>query len=167
MRSSRPGIVARPLGTARVIVVDVLMARVNRHPDVVHLAKHSAAPVINGMSDFNHPARSWATSPTAIENLPETKKIEDCKLAQPSATPRRCKSHLMFIASKMGMDFIALAPGRAVTETWRPSWSDSTWTSWPSPREGKVSGGTSPCLTTSSVSGRADFVYTDVAYGLY
>ena len=56
---------------ARVLAgyVDVLMARVFDHKHVVELAKWSEVPVINGLSDYNHPCQGMADALTIIERF--------------------------------------------------------------------------------------------------
>ncbi len=55
--------------------VDALMARVFAHNDVVELAKWSSIPVINGLSDFNHPCQGMADALTIQEKFGNLKGL--------------------------------------------------------------------------------------------
>lgn len=57
--------VARVLSTYN----DLIMARVFAHQDILDLAKYSSVPIINGLSDYNHPCQIMADALTIIEHL--------------------------------------------------------------------------------------------------
>ena len=48
---------------------DVVMARLYAHSDILELAEHSDVPVINGLTDFNHPCQIIADALTVEEVL--------------------------------------------------------------------------------------------------
>ncbi|MEN6410177.1 MAG: ornithine carbamoyltransferase [Anaerolineaceae bacterium] len=62
---------------ARVLsgMVDGIMARVFSHDHVLELAKWSSIPVINGLSDFNHPCQGMADALTIIEKFGNMKGL--------------------------------------------------------------------------------------------
>jgi ornithine carbamoyltransferase len=62
---------------ARVLsgYVDALMARVFEHSHVVELAKWSSIPVINGLSDYNHPCQGMADALTIQEKFGKLKGL--------------------------------------------------------------------------------------------
>ncbi|KAL9271654.1 Ornithine carbamoyltransferase, chloroplastic-like protein [Drosera capensis] len=48
---------------------DIIMARVFAHQDILDLAKYSSVPVVNGLTDYNHPCQIMADALTIIEYL--------------------------------------------------------------------------------------------------
>ncbi len=96
---------------ARVLsrYVDVIMARVFAHSDVVTLAEYSRVPVINGLSDYCHPCQGLADFLTIIEK--KGRDLKGRKLAF-VGDGNNVATSLLFGATKLGMDFaIATPPG--------------------------------------------------------
>ena len=137
------------------------------------LSFETAVPVINGMSEFNHPTQEMGDLMTMLENLPEGKKIEDCTLSFIGDATQVCVS-LMFIASKVGMKFVQFGPkGHQVpdgglhvgTVEERAEFGKQMMAI--AEENCKVSGGSIVISDDIECIKGADFIYTDVWYSLY
>ncbi len=94
---------------ARVLdgYVDGIMARVFAHEQVVELAKWADKPVINGLSDYNHPCQALSDALTIYEHY--NSKIQGLKVAFVGDGNNVAVS-LMHICAKLGMNFAIANP---------------------------------------------------------
>ncbi|AKG91552.1 ornithine carbamoyltransferase [Geoglobus ahangari] len=133
--------------TARVLsrYVSAIMARVRSHETVAELARHSDVPVINGLSNLEHPCQTLAD----LLTIKEKKGGFDIKLAWVGDGNNVCNS--MILASAiLGFEMLVATP-----KGFEPSESILKWAL---ERGARVELTNDPL---AAVSG-ADVIYTDV-----
>ncbi len=93
---------------ARVLsrYVDIIMARVFGHRDILELAQYSRVPVINGLSDYTHPCQGLADLLTLREKFGT---LTGLKLAY-IGDGNNVASSLIFGAALSGMSFAIASP---------------------------------------------------------
>lgn len=86
--------------------VDLIMARVFGHDVVAELARHAGVPVINGLSDFEHPCQILADLQTIREHK---KRLAGLKAVY-SGDGNNVAHSLMLGAALVGMNLIVVTP---------------------------------------------------------
>jgi len=93
---------------ARVLAgyVDAIMARVFDHQHVVDLARWSSVPIINGLSDYNHPCQAMADALTIVENFGQMKGLNITYVGDGN----NVSVSLMHLCAKLGANFTIANP---------------------------------------------------------
>jgi ornithine carbamoyltransferase len=85
---------------------DGIMARVFAHDHILQLAQYATVPVINGLSDFNHPAQGLTDLFTILE---DKGRLDGLKVAYVGDGNNVARS-LLYGAALTGMHFVATSP---------------------------------------------------------
>lgn len=93
---------------ARVLsgYIDAIMARVFDHEHVVELARWSSVPVINGLSDYNHPCQGMADALTIVEKFGSMKDLNVTFIGDGN----NVAVSLMHVCAKLGANFTLAGP---------------------------------------------------------
>jgi ornithine carbamoyltransferase len=93
---------------ARVLsgYVEVLMARVFEHEHVLELARWSEIPVINGLSDYNHPCQGMADALTIYEKFGGLKGLNVTFIGDGN----NVAVSLLHVCAKLGANFTLASP---------------------------------------------------------
>lgn len=129
--------------------VDIIMARVFAHDIVVDLAKHATVPVINGLSDLEHPCQILADFQTIIERKGKLVGLNACYIGDGNNVAHS----LMLGAARVGMNMTVITPAG-----YEPKKEVTTQSS-------DVAASTGSKITISndlSAASGADVLYTDV-----
>ena len=93
---------------ARVLsgYVEALMARVFAHADILELARWSAVPVINGLSDYNHPCQAMADALTIQERFGRGQHVKVAFIGDGN----NVAVSMLQVCAKLGWDFTHAGP---------------------------------------------------------
>jgi len=130
--------------------VEIIVARTYAHESVVELAQEATVPVINALSDHEHPCQALAALLTLYEHKG---KVQGLKLAWLGDGNNVCHS-LLLICATMGIHMTAACP--------RGYWPDPGVVGWA--RRLAQENGSEISVTTDPVAAAkgADALYTDV-----
>ena len=94
---------------ARVLsgYVEALMARVFEHEHVLELAKWSDIPVVNGLSDYNHPCQGMADALTIVEKFGKRSKGLNVIFV---GDGNNVAVSLMHVSAQLGWNFTLASP---------------------------------------------------------
>ncbi|MCX8175342.1 MAG: ornithine carbamoyltransferase [Candidatus Micrarchaeota archaeon] len=95
--------------TARTLgrYVDIIMARLYKHADLLEIAKYAGVPVINGLTDVEHPCQALGDLLTMQE---KGKLRKGAKFAFVGDAAFNMANSLMLACTKMGMDVALVCP---------------------------------------------------------
>lgn len=129
--------------------VDIIMARVFEHDIVVDLAKHATCPVINGLSDFEHPCQIMADFQTIIERRGRLADLHTCFIGDGN----NVAISLMFGAARTGMHMTVITP---------PGFEPPPAAVDRAQAEAQATGARIAASNTLDAADGADVLYTDV-----
>ena len=129
--------------------VDVIMARVFGHGVVAELAKHSSVPVINGLSDFEHPCQILADFQTILERKERLEGIKTCYIGDGNNVAHS----LMYGAARTGMSLTVITP---------PGYEPRPAVTAESTQIGAATGSRIAVTNDLAAAAGADVLYTDV-----
>ena len=141
--------------TAKVLshMCDVIEARTLKHATITELAKHADVPVINGLTDYNHPTQVVCDVTTMMEHMPAGKELEDLNVTF-IGDATNVLSSLMLICTRMGMHFTHAVPKKYQ--------APAEWQAW-AQKNCQESGGRLTVTEDPLAAVReADFIYTDL-----
>ena len=145
--------------TAQVLgrMCDMIMARVDRHESVDALAKYAKVPVLNGMSERVHPTQGIGDMITIFDHFPEGKRPDQIKVIFVGDATQVCNT-LCDMTTKMGMNFVHYGPAEhKISDEWLGIGNKNV----------EKYGGSCMWSDDPECLKDADFIYTDVWYGLY
>ncbi len=144
--------------TARVLsrMVDAVEIRAFHHDTVTGFAEHATVPVINGLTDYNHPTQAVCDAFTMLEHKLPEKAFSDLTVTFVGDATNVCTSTAM-IVTQLGGTFVHARPERYSIKAQWPAVLDQL------DANAERYGGR--FLETEEVEdavGWADFVYTDL-----
>ncbi|MFZ5809715.1 MAG: putrescine carbamoyltransferase [Chloroflexota bacterium] len=141
--------------TAKVLsrMCDVIMARTLKHETITELARYAEVPVINGLTDYNHPTQVVCDVMTMLEHAPAGKPLEDLHVTF-IGDATNVLSSLMLICTRLGIHFTHAAP-----QKYQPP---KEWIVWA--QSNCSTSGATLTITEDPVLAvkEADFIYTDL-----
>jgi len=102
--------------TAKVLsgYVDFIIARLYKHEDIVELANNATVPVINALTDLEHPCQALSDLYTIQE---VKKRLRGLKLAFVGDIAANTANSLMLAGAKMGMEIALVGPKNYMPNT--------------------------------------------------
>jgi putrescine carbamoyltransferase len=141
--------------TAQVIsrMVDVIEARTLKHKTVLDLVANSTVPVLNGLTDYNHPTQVLCDVFTMMEHRVPGKPLSELHVTFVGDATNVCSS-LMMICTQFGMHFTHVAPACYQAPA---AWQEIA-------RANAAASGGSLTVTddVDAAVRNADFIYTDL-----
>ncbi len=141
--------------TAKVLsrMCDGIFARTLKHATITELASHAEVPVINGLTDYNHPTQVVCDVLTMLEHKPAGKTLEELNVTF-IGDATNVLSSLLLICTRLGMHFTQAAPKKYQ--------APAEWQTWA--QDNCASSGGTLAVTDDPIDAvrNADFIYTDL-----
>ena len=100
--------------------VDIIMARLFKHEDLLEMARYSTVPIINALTNFSHPGQILADLQTIEEHKG---RLSGLKLAYLGDSFNNVTHSLLFACPKMGMHLSIGCPAGAEYEPAPPAYA--------------------------------------------